>query len=105
MGLKETVKRLEQRAGVSKELCPHLPPVILYPDGSTENAEAHDCGRPRLRLCVTYTDDSDKQMQDAAHRTFAKVRAKCSELTPEVCAEIVAREFGITPAELLERAA
>ncbi len=105
MGLKETIKRLEQRAGVSKELCPHLPPMIFYPDGSAENEEAHDCGRPRLCICVTYTDGSDARTQETAHRTFAKVRAKCSELTPEVCAEIVAQAFGITPAELLERAA
>jgi hypothetical protein len=104
MGLKEIVKRLEQMANSTKELCPHLPPLIEHADGTTENASTHDCGLPRLRIVAGYTDDSDERMRRAAHDTFAKIRARF-DIEPEQCAEIVAEQFHIPARELLERAA
>ena len=104
MGLKETLKRLEQKAMPGKELCPHLPALIEHADGSIENESTHDCGRARLRIVVGFTDGSDARTQHAAHDTLAKIR-ECCELPVDEAAELVAARFPITTAELLERAA
>ncbi len=104
MGLKETIKRLEQQTSATKQLCSHLPPLIEHADGTTENESTHICGLPRLRIAVGYTDDSDERMRRAAHDAFAKIRARF-DIEPGRCAEIVSEEFHIPARELLERAA
>lgn len=82
MGLREQVKRLETQAAQmsERELCPHLPPVIHWADGSVENDAPHDCGKPRLVITVGYSDGSDKRMQnvlldlcDDHHRKYPDV--------------------------------
>ena len=108
MGLKEQVKRLEQQATQmsGRELCPHLPSIICWADGSVENDTPHDCGKPRLRIVVGYSDGSDQRTQSGALDTFEKLRMKCPDVAPEKAAQIITEEFPITQetrAALLER--
>ena len=101
MRLKQQVERLELRtAQMSKrELCPHLPAEIHYPDGSFEGEvlHEHNCGKPRLRIMVSYSDGSDRRTQDAAIEAFNDIRRECRELPPEECAKIVAERFPLLP--------
>lgn len=68
MGMRETLRRLEARVTSmnDRELCPHLPPLIHWADGSTENDSLHTCGRPRLVIWIGYSDGSDKRTEQAA---------------------------------------
>ncbi len=108
MGLKDQIKRLEQQAVQmsARELCSHLPPIINWADGSIENESTHDCGKPRLRIVVGYSDGSDQRMQDGALGTFEELRKECGDVPPEEAARIIADHFPLTPetrAELFER--
>ncbi len=108
MGLKEQIKKLEIQAVQmsERELCPHLPPVIYWADGSIENDTPHDCGKPRLRITVGYSDGSDRRTQSAALETFEVLRKECGDVPPEERSEIVADRFPLTTetrAALLER--
>jgi hypothetical protein len=109
MGLKEQIKKLEIQAVQMSErdLCPHLPPVIYWADGSIENDAPHDCGKPRLIISVGYSDGSDQRVQQGALDTFDGVRRECPDVAAEDAAQIIASRYPLTPetrAELFERA-
>lgn len=104
MGVKETLKRLEQQAGAEKELCQHLPPLIERADGTVENESTHNCGRPRLVVTLRYSDGSDKRTLTTAHRAFAKLRQEFSDIPEVVIAERVSKHFCVPSEELLQGA-
>lgn len=90
-----------------RELCPHLPPMIHWPDGSVENESAHDCGKPRLNITIGYSDDSDQRMQNAVLDLFEEYRRKSADIPAETIAQWCEEDFSLTPetrAKLLERA-
>ena len=108
MNLRSQVKSLETRARqqAERELCPHLPQVIHWADGSVENDAPHECGRPRLKILVGYTADSDRRMQNALLDLFDEHRRKYPDVPPEMLVGWVNEDCSPTPetrAALLER--
>ncbi len=72
MNLQNRIGKLEGRASDEDEECPHLPPLVTYPDGRVLNESTHDCGRARTHFRVVYTDgissDLPEGMADASHQ-------------------------------------
>ena len=99
MGLREQIKRLEQRAKQlsERELCPHKPPVIYWPDDTTENDEPHQCGRPRLIITIVYEDGSDRLTQNRAIVAFEHLRDTNRDIPPETIIEIIAERTPLLP--------
>ncbi|MDQ3472427.1 MAG: hypothetical protein M3447_01690 [Acidobacteriota bacterium] len=59
MGIRETLRRIEVKAEMlsSDDFCSHFGPLVFLPDGSAEiEHPEHDCGRPRLRIVVTFAN-------------------------------------------------
>lgn len=98
MGLREKIKRLEEQASEldGRELCPHAPPIIQWPDGIIENESAHECGKPRLTITIGYSDGSDRRTQMAALSTYDDARARFGDLTPEWLAGMIMKTFPVT---------
>jgi hypothetical protein len=98
VNIKNRIERLEEEARAGgKELCQHLPPVIYWPDGRVENESTHACDAPRLTVTLGYSDASDERTRLAAVDALDRIGARFPEMPVEVVAEIVAREFQLTP--------
>ena len=85
MHLMQQVKQLEVRARQmsERELCPHLPPIIRWADGSSENESPHACGKPRLVISITLSDGTDQRTQNVAFDLFQQYRTEFGYIPPE----------------------
>lgn len=108
MGVRDVLRTIEQRAVKlsDEEFCPHLPPIVFYPDGREENEQPeHDCGLPRLKFTVAYADQSDegtRRRKIKAARFRFRQSAEFFPNEPEnVRRATIAHTFGVPESELM----
>ena len=99
MSLKNQVKRLEMEAESrsGREVCQHMPALIEWPDGSIEHEGEHQCGKPRLRIIIGYTDGNDERTQQNAVEAFEDSRRENPDVAPAETLSILKEYFPLTP--------
>ena len=107
MALDALLKRIERRVFAlgAEGFCQHYPPLILYPDGTNEiEVPLHDCGRPRLKIVVSFANGSDRASTQrrlhAAREALAQVSARFPSAPTEYLRERTAAHFGLLETEL-----
>ncbi len=108
MGVRDVLRSIELRAVKisDEEFCPHLPPIVFYPNGSEENEQPeHACGLPRLKFTIAYADGSDIGSRARQLRAARVCFLQSAELFPdepeEVRAAEIAAAYGITVEEVV----
>ncbi len=76
-----------------------------FPDGSREAEEPqHNCGRPRLKVVVSYADNSDRASRinnlQAARDALVQTSARFPGVSLEHLRERTAAFFGVAEADL-----